>query len=216
MTEKLPGVWDNALEMAAHWFKVIPLNGKDAFLSEWPKKGRSSSAGIKEWAKTFPAKNYGVICDGFFVLEIDLDGNDFVAEVDRLKDILGPFTHGFTVKTGRAGGGYHIYCRSNGREIPKQDLTELTQARGVGHYVVGPGSIHPNTGAVYTIETSYQGKPTNDPSKLTELSDETLDRLAKKRDVSPSTESRTERVFVFGAGDVLELEHPACIRRLML
>jgi Bifunctional DNA primase/polymerase, N-terminal len=214
MTEKLPGVWDNALKMAAYGRKVIPLNEKDAFLPEWPKKGRSNVAGIKEWAKLFPKKNYGIIIDDFFVLEIDLDGADYVGEVDRLRDILGPFTPGFTVKTGREGGGYHIYCRSDGREIPKQDLTTLTQVRGVGHYVVGPGSMHPN-GTVYTIDPLFQGNPTDDPSKLTEISDETLDRLAKKRDVSISSQS-TEKVFTFGEGDVLELEHPPCIRRLML
>lgn len=212
MNEPLSSVWEHALKMSEYGFKVIPVQGKEAKLPEWPKKGRSTQDGVKGWANLFPNHNYAIICSGFFVLEIDLDGADLPCELDYIRDILGPFEPGFMVKTGRKGGGYHIYCYSKGREIPKQDLTELTQIRGVNHYVVGPGSIHPETEAVYTPVPTYEGRKTDDPAVLTDISEETLDRLAKKREVTQST----ERTFTLGDGDVLGLEHPPCIRRLML
>jgi hypothetical protein len=211
MTEPLNGVWEHALKMSEYGFEIIPVEGKEAKLPKWPTKGRSTKDGVKRWAKLYPNHNYAIICSGFFVLEIDLDGADFPCELDHIRDILGPFEPGFMVKTGRKGGGYHIYCYSKGREIPKQDLTDLTQIRGVNHYVVGPGSIHPKTGAVYTPVPTFEGRRTDNPAVLTDISDETLNRLAKKRDISQST----ERTFALGNGDVLDLTHPPCIRRLM-
>jgi hypothetical protein len=204
--------WQEALKMCAYGFTLTPVKGKEAFLLEWPKKGRSGKTGVREWAKIYPQSNYGVLCNRIFVLEMDLNDADLDQELDRMHEILGPFEIGFMVKTGRPGktGGYHLYCDAKGREIPTQDLTDLTQIRGVNHYVVGPGSVHPDTGAIYTPVEDH-----DDPSLLTKLSDETLDKLAAKRDADTSDQS-TVRMFDLGDGaEVLKLEHPPCIRRLI-
>jgi|GEM_PF-3264442 len=209
---ELSRVWQEALKMCEYGFTLTPVKGKEAFLLEWPKKGRSSTSGVRKWAKLYPESNYGVLCQGIFVLEMDLDDVDLHEELDRVHEILGPFEIGFMVKTGRLGttGGYHIYCDAKGREIPTQDLTEVTQIRGINHYVVGPGSVHPDTGAVYKPVADHA-----DPSVLTKLGDETLDKLAAKRAAGPR-HAATTCVFDLGDGaDVLKLQHPACIRRLI-
>ena len=59
-------------------FDIIPVDGKEAKLPKWPTKGRSTKDGIKRWANPYPNHNYAIICSGFFVLEIDLDGADFL------------------------------------------------------------------------------------------------------------------------------------------
>lgn len=76
----------------------------------------------------------------------------------------------FTVKTG--GGGSHTYLTK-----PKDLRTRMTDPRypGIefktkGHYVVGPGSLHPDTGAMYKV---LAGAPHRRQDAPTEL----LDRL---------------------------------------
>jgi len=210
-TEEIPPVWNHALKMGAYGYEVIPVAGKRAWMSGWNKRGRSSKAGISEWAALFPDKNYALICNTFFTLETDLDGADWPCERERISKALDikESDFGFMVKTGRTGVGYHTYCDAHGRVIPKQQLTDLTTIRGVDHYVVGPGSIHPDTGAVYAAVDGH-----DDPAVLTHIPDYVLDSLARKRYVGGKSE--TERSFDLGNGAVLDLPHPPCIRRLMV
>jgi len=57
----------------------------------------------------------------------------------------------FTVKSGRKDGGKHLYLKCDNATPVKITFGERGDLRTSGHnsYVVGPGSIHPDTGAEY-------------------------------------------------------------------
>ncbi|MGZ4846418.1 MAG: bifunctional DNA primase/polymerase [Halobacteriota archaeon] len=192
---------------------VFPLRGKIPVLKKWYNHARQSEDGIKKYAQEWKGYNYGVYLETAFVLDCDVQGSDALKlELTKLKELLGSFEPGFTVVTGK--GRYHIYCDAKEREIHSQKLTDSTHIKGWHGYVVGPGSWHPETSLQYTI-CEYDAH--NDPRKLTDLPAETLDRLAAKRVRYDTLDEK--RVITFNLGnsaDVLDLEHPPCIRKLML
>ncbi|MGZ4950963.1 MAG: bifunctional DNA primase/polymerase [Halobacteriota archaeon] len=189
---------------------MFPLKGKRAFQSEWYKHARATKNGIAEYAKIWKGHNYGVLLDSVFVLDVDIAGAEALKrEIAKLIDILGPFKPGFMVVTGKER--FHIYCDAKGREIHSQAVTAATHIKGWHSYVVGPGSIHPETGKRYEICERDDNK---DPRILTDLLDETLDRLAAKRIILDEGDT-TSITFNVGTGTALELEHSPCIKRLM-
>lgn len=194
---------------------VFPLKGKIAFQKEWYRKARQSEDGIKKYARKWEGYNYAVYLETVFVLDCDVEGPDELkAELTKLGELLGPFKPAFSVVTGKRR--YHIYCDAKGREIHSQKLTDHTHIKGWHGYVVGPGSWHPETKKQYLI---CDKEANNDPRKLTELSDETLDRLAAKRIEHNANDSGKKSIVTFNLGtgsDVLDFEHPPCIRKLML
>ncbi|MGZ4892105.1 MAG: bifunctional DNA primase/polymerase, partial [Halobacteriota archaeon] len=201
--------WQTAVVIGSSIDGVIPVRGKVAFQNEWHKRARSSETSIKEYARQFKRHNYAVVLDHAFVLDIDVEGTEALKEeLSKLTDILGPFEPGFTVVTGNSR--YHIYCDTYGREIHSQDLTDHTHIKGWHSYVVGPGSVHPDTGRRYEI-CERNGR--NDPNVLTELSIQMLDKLAARR--IAQDDDNTQLTFNVGTGSALELKHPPCIRRLL-
>ena len=213
--ERVTDPWEVAKVIGPLLDGVFPLKGKTAFQKEWYRRARKSKDGIKEYAKDWEGYNYAVYLETVFVLDCDVQGLDELKlELVKLEELLGPFKLGFIVITGKQR--YHIYCDAKGREIHSQKLTDHTHIKGWHSYVVGPGSVHPETQKPYQI----CGKEDhNDPRRLTDLSDETLDRLASKRIAYGANDRSTKNIVTFNVGkgpDVLDLEHPSCIRKLML
>lgn len=136
---------DWALAMAAFGLHVFPLepNGKRPALSAWQKKATRDPEHIRRWW-TDPvtgwerAMNYGVT--GAIILDTDRkNGVDGVQTLDDLIARNGPLPPTLRVQT--PSGGEHLYFKedatvhnSAGRLGPGLDI------RGVGGYVVGPGS----------------------------------------------------------------------------
>jgi hypothetical protein len=207
--------WEVAKAIGPFFDGVFPLKGKVAFQKEWYRQARKSKDGIKEYAKDWEGHNYAVYLETIFVLDCDVEGSyELKQELVILEELLGQFKPAFVVVTGKQR--YHIYCDAKGREIHSQKLTDHTHIKGWHGYVVGPGSRHPETQKPYQI---CDKDAHNDPRSLTELAHETLDRLAAKR-IACSTNGRGKKnivTFNLGAGsDVFDLEHPPCIRKLML
>lgn len=110
--------------------------------------------------------NIGVLIpNGVVVLDIDKrDGKDGFAALGRLlteayKDepetptLDDLIKSTFTVKTG--GGGYHLYFSHDPGETPRGSVKGydgVDLKTSANQYVVAPGSVHPDTGLVYTIE----------------------------------------------------------------
>jgi Bifunctional DNA primase/polymerase, N-terminal len=213
--EQGPNPWLVAEVIGPFFDGVFPLKGKVAFQKEWYRKARQSKDGIKEYARDWSGYNYAVYLKSLFVLDCDVEGPDELKrELAKLVELLGQFKPAFAVVTGKHR--YHIYCDAKGREIHSQKLTDCTHIKGWHGYVVGPGSWHPETKKQYHI-CDKEGH--NDPRKLTELSDETLDRLATKRIAYEANGSGKKNAVTFDLGkgsDVLDLAHPSCIRKLML
>lgn len=136
--------WATAKKIGPYFDGVFPIDGKRAFWGKWQTRARNSPEGIAIYAKEFAGRNYAINLKTRFVLDVDVVGIDALREeLTVIFEILGPFTLGFVVVTGKRR--YHIFCDSRGREIPTQKLTDKTQIKGPVGYVVGPGSWHPET-----------------------------------------------------------------------
>ena len=175
MIDLLQGVWQDALHMVEHGWSVIPLgrDSKSPIWDEWPNKGVATSEGVRKLAAEYSNHNYGMFREGVAVLDIDLKKDHkatLESELEKLYPILGYFEPRFMQKTG--GGGYHIPFHVHGRVIHSQQLTDITEVKGWHSQIVGAGSVHPETGRRYEI---CNGK---EPSDITELSEDALDKLA--------------------------------------
>lgn len=100
-----------------------------------------------------PAPVYGVPCKQAGLIVIDIDTED----VRRQQAIGSRFPETFTVKSGRHGGGYHLYywdrdhkLRNDVDKNKERGFDVKTGAGKTGGYVVSPGSIH-QTGRPYTV-----------------------------------------------------------------
>lgn len=203
MIDRLTGAWQDALYMVEHGWSVIPLGESDKrpIWDEWPKKGIDTAEGVHKLAAEYPAHNYGMFRDGVATLDIDLDKNPDAtldSELEKLRELLGYFEPRFMQKTG--GGGYHIPFYTGGREIHSQPLTDISEVKGWHSQIVGAGSVHPETGRRYEI---CNGK---EPSDITKLSEEALDKLARSNlEYEPQQAIMPEDVA----------DHPPCIQHLL-
>jgi hypothetical protein len=148
-----------ALTMARRGFRVLPVkpNDKDPFDRE---KGddpvlcggvnisTTDAAKVEGWFKHNPAINYGVNAGGNGLAIVDVDprkgpDGEWITELIA----LGPIPDTFRVLT--PGGGQHIYFAHPG--AGQRKISECIDVRGVGGYVVGPGSVI--NGRSYLIHT---------------------------------------------------------------
>ncbi len=207
--------WDTALIVGPALGGVIALRGhtKSAVDTGWPNNPDLVYS-TEEAIKAHSGSNYGIPCNTNLALDIDVFGEKALRkEVKQIQKRLPEFKLKFLVVTGqrddKGRGRYQAWIENHGYEIHTQKITDHTTLRGYNNYVVGPGSIHPDTGERYRIcdKSGY-----NDPHVLATLSDETLQQLAQRR-AKPSSASIIFKDL--GDGDVLSLDHPACIRRLL-
>ena len=144
-------------------YTLIPLNGKIPAVRNWTN---ATAADFPEIEKR--DGNYGVAL-GATDLVIDVDPRHFAPgdkPVSRLVAAVGALDS-FTVKTG--GGGLHIYFKKPADVLVSHTLKEYPglEFKSAGRQVVGPGSVHPETGLSYTI--LRDGEVEKAPEKLLEL-----------------------------------------------
>jgi hypothetical protein len=125
---------------------VFPLNGKVPLGGSNGCLGASSDPNsVALWPRDV---NVGIATGaGLVVLDIDYrhDGGDALAELEHRHRRLPP-----TVSAETGGGGEHLYFSTRtkvGCSVGK--LGHGLDVRGDGGYVVGPPSIHPDTGRPY-------------------------------------------------------------------
>jgi hypothetical protein len=203
VTKRLSGVWQDALYMVKSGWSIIPLRERDKrpIWDEWPNKGVTTPTDVCKLAAEYPNHNYGMFRAGVAVLDIDLNKDPDAtldSELVKLHDILGHFEPRFMQKSG--GGGYHIPFHTHGREIHSQPLTDVSEIKGWHSQIVGPGSIHPETGRRYEISNGKE------PSDITDLSEDALDKLARS-----NVEYEAQQLVMPKEVD----EHPSCIRYLL-
>lgn len=123
---------------------------------------------------TLPGAGYGVLCRGLLVIDVDAR-NGGVASYERLleryPDVAGA---GLIVETGSGGGSKHLYFTVPTDAALLVHLPEypgLDFKSGVGHFVVGPGSIHASGGIYQTVE--------GDPYSISKAPADLLDALKK-------------------------------------
>lgn len=157
---------DMVRALRAAGYTLIPLNGKTPTTTDWPKAG----------PLTFPehellAGNYGVALKPGDVV-LDVDPRHFAAgdkPLARLaKDGGVDLSKTFVVRTG--GGGFHIYFTKSPDTLVRYSLKDYPgiDCRTVGQQVVGPGSVHPDTGKMYEVISSLAA-PAEAPEGLLKL-----------------------------------------------
>lgn len=128
------GCFQEALKYEKLGFSVIPVKQDKQPLVRWEKfqKERAGETQIKEWFKQFPNANIGVVTgeiSGIVVIDVEKGG-----KIDGLPP---------TVCSQTGGGGWHLFYKHPGKQINTFiRITELTDIKGNGSYVVMPPSVH--------------------------------------------------------------------------
>ena len=148
---------DISMPLIERGLKVIPLRGKSPFLPNWNKLASLDPAVIKAWDAEYPNSNVGVVATEDYWL-LDVDSMEWFMEhspLEQAKTLI--------VRTG--SGKLHYYFKhdaesgklnmravmnprwKNKEETPGEELKLLEYP----DQVVGPGSVHPETGKPYKI-----------------------------------------------------------------
>lgn len=170
------------LRYAAAGFRVFPVSGKIPVVKAWQKSEYAQQPNLSR----FP-NNFGIALDSTHLV-IDIDPRNFalndpnnpelgrVNSFDRLCKDLGvdlTLQCGFVVETG--SGGRHLYFYKKHDFLTKGGLRQYpgVEFKTAGQYVVGYGSIHPETKNTYKL---IQGGP----ETLTEVSNILLAAIERK------------------------------------
>jgi hypothetical protein len=143
---------DIATPLIQRGWKVIPLKEKIPVTKNGVKDASKDPEQIKKWAKQFPHANVGVATGRISnLVVIDVDGMQGLESLSQLtKD--NPLPKTLIVRT---GNGYHHYFAYPHEDVDIRNsagqLGKHIDVRGNGGYVVGPGSLHPDTETIYEI-----------------------------------------------------------------
>ncbi len=147
---------DGALYLASKGFKVFPLRSGDKRPSfeGWQEWATTDKSKILSWSAANAAANWGVFAGGSGLCVIDLDkkeGRDGEASLMDLELAEGSLPTTLTVRT--PTGGKHLYFVGNIKNSV-DTLGRGIDTRGVGGYVVAPGSVVEVNGndCSYTLE----------------------------------------------------------------
>ncbi len=154
-------------------FALMPLNGKIPVIKDWPNVVKHGDYGVKELAHG----NYGVVLPET-VIVVDIDPRWFekgdkpmtrlCADLGITKEQLNTLI----VQTGGKGLHYYFMVPAGTKIVGKLKAYKGIDFKAVGGQVVGPGSIHPDTGAEYVLLSG-------DPASLLECPQTLLDALIK-------------------------------------
>lgn len=139
---------DSVLRLAARSWPLFPIveRGKTPLISQWSTRASCVSDVIRGWAYKHPGCNWGVPCgsvSGFWVL--DVDGDPGLARLVDWEKQGYCLSRTLTSRTGRGVQFFYEYP-ADGSEVRNSagKLAPNLDTRGIGGYVVVPGSTHPN------------------------------------------------------------------------
>lgn len=170
---------DHALALARRGLCVFPLmwlaepgrchcgcadpacwtRGKHPLLTGWERVATADWATITGWWRQWPRANVGIACAPSGIVAIDFDQHtadaDGIAERRRLEGELGLLPETWTTLTG-GGGEHYLFTAPEGVKIHNSagKLASGIDVRGVGGYVVAPGSLHPS-GRIYQWDAAF-------------------------------------------------------------
>lgn len=137
---------------------------------------------------------FGVLVDGYLVIDIDPRNGGTVEQVQQYYDCAG-----FVVRTG--GGGWHIYFKAP-KDIPL--VAHLDTFKGIDFksngYVVGAGSLH-KSGQEYEVERG-------NPETITDAPQSLIDMLRKPDRYRARTSSGVVDVSTQDVAEVLSWINP--------
>lgn len=130
-------------------FSLISLDGKTPTDKGWQKYCEKKSP---YRLKNFKGKNYGIATGpASKCLVLDIDDSAAFANACKKNGWDSPTT--FTIETGSGGLHFYFLYPQDGRKYGNLSRKKLGfDVRGHGGQVVGPGSIHPDTGKPYFVK----------------------------------------------------------------
>lgn len=174
---------DRALPLIARGIPVVwvPPRTKAAILPNWQEAASTDPVQIKQWGQENPDANTASVAKaqlgGVFFLEIDKPGFHGVIEEQTGKKI--PKTFAVSSRPGQGRG--HFYFRHTpqtialAQKIGKAYLSgkdenghEAWSLRWNNSYVIGPMSVHPDTGKLYEIVPGFDVEIADGPIWLVE------------------------------------------------
>lgn len=160
-----------ALDLAKRGYRVFPLTPGTAIPRAelaWKSEATTDEAKVRAWWSEADW-NIGVATGSVTVIDLDVKGGKN-GLVEGLK--LGLDLDTFTVRT--PSGGLHLYHSDGGYsnkagtlELPNGEKAKGVDIRGVGGYVVGPGSVTPVGRYVIENDAPLTPLPASWVSRLT-------------------------------------------------
>jgi hypothetical protein len=149
---------DRALPYVRMGINVIPLRPatKDAYWTAWPEmlrqSGLPSEEDIQKHSKHHPSDNVGAVAELKLggALMIDADSIKLIAKIEADTSQKMPET--MIVRSGRkawAAHYYFVHTEYSLARLKNSGLAGLGQVQIRNKYVVGAGSVHPDTGNTY-------------------------------------------------------------------
>ncbi len=136
---------------------MIPLTPrtKRAFITKWENVATTDPAQIAQWGQDYPEANVASVAKAELggVWFFDADRAGLVDQIESQTGHKIPAT--FMVRSQQSKG--HYYFRQNAASIAmgnrqaSDENGELWSARVSDRYVVGPLSLHPDTGKQYEV-----------------------------------------------------------------
>lgn len=161
---------------------MFPCNGKIPLVKDFDTAATTDATIIKNWWDQWPKANPAIpmVPNKLVVLDVDLYKPGCPEAFAKLKEKV---EFGLpTVKTGGGGDQYYYRCDDPNVKNSSGVLGPGIDIRGNGGYVVAPGAIHPDTGALY--EWREQTKPTT----LRKIPQGLLVSIYTKREASTGSE----------------------------
>lgn len=148
-----------ALEYTQRGWHVFPVvhRGKIPATEHGLKDATNDAGQIQQWFGNGRLYNIGIRTGQPSDLTvIDIDGNDGRRWKQHMIDCGRVFPETYTVVSGRADGGEHLYFKyvpgvRNSQGNDQNGIHPGVDVRSEGGYIVGAGSTH-ETGAVYTLK----------------------------------------------------------------
>ena len=151
------------LQNTSFGFVKLRKKSKIPIEKDWQNKPYTYD-GIQLWIDQ--GNNYGVLggYGGLVVIDADTE------EIDKIvKDTLPPT---FTVKTPRCGHHYYYICKDiKNKIVLNMGEKHFGEIISKGSQVVGPGSIHPDTGTEYEVVNDVEVAETNQEDIFTNLAE---------------------------------------------
>jgi hypothetical protein len=172
---------DFAIYFASQGRRVLPIppRSKRPSLRNWPALATTDREVISGWFKRSPNINYGLLCDGLAVVDVDLPaGQGWLDNHDH--QLPDTWVH----RTGN-GGLHYFFKAPKGGVDNGVGVAPGIDVRGNHGMVIGPGSTHPN-GNRYEI---IAGPDHTDMARLPACLKSLISRVTKARSTSPSTAS---------------------------
>lgn len=135
-----------ALNLADRGFRIFPVvpNGKKPAIKDWPNRATKDSAQIQAWfdpSRSTQDFNIGIATGGgILALDVDVKGGAGGVESFEALDVIHDFPRTLTTRTA-SGGRHHIFRVENDVRNSASQLAPGIDIRGVGGFIVAPGSI---------------------------------------------------------------------------